>query len=85
MIKISKKKKEVDDALSLLKPDKEVLPENLTPEQKLIHNIQSGLFDVFRKALTEYGIEKVKESYPIWKEQWEKWKEKVNNWYQKGP
>ncbi|KKK66109.1 hypothetical protein LCGC14_2967410, partial [marine sediment metagenome] len=72
-----------NDFFSLLRPNLEVTNIEENPEEKLINNLQNGIFDVFRDNLIEYGIDKIKQYYPIWKEQWQKWKEKVKNWYQK--
>ena len=82
MRKISDKKK-FEDIFSFLKPKKEESQNDLTPEEKLKHRIQEGIFKVFSESLMEYGVEKAKEYYPIWQEEVDKWKNKLKDLFKK--
>ncbi len=82
MIKITIKKN-ADDFFSLLKPNSKITPTEENPEEKLVNNLQNGIFNVFSENLIEYGMDKINQYYPIWKEQLQNYKEKVKNWYQK--
>ncbi len=76
-------KKKFEDIFSFLKPKKKDLSDNLTPEERLAHRIREGIFKVFSESLMDYGVEKVKEYYPIWQEEVDQWKNKLKDWVKK--
>jgi len=82
-VRIISDKKKLEDILSFLKPKRNDSQNNLTPEEKLTHRIQEGIFKVFSESLMEYGVEKAKEYYPIWQEEVDKWKNKLKDLFKK--